>query len=367
MPSDINTDKLIHPSTQGTAVREFFAALWDSHTYAILKNDYAIFGLLWGLPIPLFSIAFHRWFAGGWDPVLHAWPVHMFFLMHPIVFSVIFGAMGTVRRRKDRQIADLIEKLERHVRELAEANEKLKELDRLKAEFMANVTHELKTPLVAIRGYNESILEGRFGPLTEKQRDGLVVAVRNVDRLQKLIEELLEFEKIDSGQIRLHVSDFDPLPLVQAAVKTFQPQIEEKRLAVQLRIPESLRLRADRDKIAHVLLNLLSNAVKFSPPDRIVGVDAKVGREDQEALVTVWDQGQGIPTAAQKYLFTRFWQADGSSRRKHGGTGLGLAICKGILDAHGSTIRVVSSESEGTHVSFTLPLGAEIPAAKELE
>ncbi len=361
MPSDTRADRL--PSH--TPVQEFLSALRAPHTYAVLRNDYAIFGLLWGLPIPFFSIALHGWVAGNLGAVLGAWPVHLVFLAHPILFSVLFGAMGTVRHRKDRQIKTLIRQLQENVGELGKANEKLKEMDHLKAEFMANVTHELKTPLVAIRGYNESILEGRFGPLTDKQRDGLTVVVRNVHRLQKLIEELLEFEKIDSGEMALQLADFDLAHLVRSTLVNFRPQIEEKRLAVQLRFQESVRVHADREQIAHVLLNLLSNAVKFSPPDRPIGVNVKVGEEDGQALITVWDQGPGIPTAAQKYLFTRFWQADGSPRRKHGGTGLGLAICKGILDAHGSTIRVVSSEDAGTLVHFTLPLAAEVAAAKE--
>jgi signal transduction histidine kinase len=297
---------------------------------------------------------------------LAAHPIHLFFLAHPLLFAVVFGAMGTVRHRKDAQIRHLVGELERHVDELAEANEKLKELDHLKARFMANVTHELKTPLVSIRGYTEAILEGRFGPLAPKQREGLSVALRNVDRLQKLIDELLEFERLDSGEFTLAISDFDLVPLVGATLQTLRPQVEAKRLSVQLRLPEALPVRADRERIQHVLLNLVSNAVKFAPEGSAIGVAAAIGETDAEALLTVWDRGPGIPTAAHKFLFTRFWQAEGASRKKHGGTGLGLAIVKGILDAHGSTIRIVSSEGAGTEVRFNLPLAERRPAAEEV-
>lgn len=342
----------------GSAVREFLLALRDPRSYSLHANTYARFGLLWGLPIPVVSIALHAGAAGSFAPVWAAWPIHLFFLLHPAFFLAIFGAMGTVRHRKDRQIGKLIRELQHHVDELAAANERLKELDKLKAEFTANVTHELKTPLVAIRGYTEGILEERFGPITEKQREGLSVAARNVDRLQKLIEELLEFERIDSGSLNLEPSSFDLVPLVQATFRNFQPQVDQKALEVRLKLPESLHVHADRERISRVLLNLVSNAVKFSPADRPVGVNVRADSERGKALVTVWDQGPGIPTAAQRYLFTRFWQADGSVGRRHGGTGLGLAICKGILDAHGSAIQVVSTPGAGTMVHFDLPLAA---------
>jgi signal transduction histidine kinase len=340
-------------------VREFLSALRQPATYALARNGYAVFGLLWGLPIPFFSVGIDLWASGrSFAPaILVEHPIHLVFLAHPIFFAVVFGAMGVIRQRKDAEIARLVGELERHVGELAAANGKLKELDRLKAQFVANVTHELKTPLVAIRGYNESILEQRFGPLTDKQREGLTVAVRNVDRLQRLIEELLEFERIDAGALRLDVAEFDLVPVAQAALRAFQPAAEAKKLDVQVRLPASLVVRADREKIARVLLNLVSNAVKFTPAGAALGLNAAAG--DDGATVTVWDRGPGIPTDAQQFLFTRFWQADGSARRRHGGTGLGLAICKGILDAHGAAIRVVSSEGAGTMVHFTLPLAAK--------
>jgi signal transduction histidine kinase len=333
-------------------VREFLSALGDGRTY---RNPYTLFGLLWGLPIPVFSVAVQLWASGqAFTAGLLAHPVQLLFLLHPPLFAVVFGAMGTIRHRKDARIASLLEETERHLKELAAANERLKELDQLKAQFMANVTHELKTPLVSIRGYNEAILEGRFGPLTEKQRDGLATACRNIDRLQSLIEELLEFERIDSGALRLEIAPFDLVAVVQGALRTLQPQVDRKRLAVEAVMPAEVVVRGDRDRIGRVMLNLLSNAVKFTPDGGAMGVTVT-----EDGAVTVWDRGPGIPSAAQQHLFTRFWQADGTSRRKHGGTGLGLAICKGILDAHGAAIEVVSAEGAGTSASFRLPPAKE--------
>lgn len=357
MPSNVPIEALAHPPAgMGTLFREFVRALAHRRTYSPLTNPFTLFGFLWGLPIPVFSIWLDLWASGrSFAPgFLLDRPVHLLFLLHPFIFGVLFGAMGTVRHRKDLQIAHLIETLGHHVSELASANDKLHELDHLKAQFIANVTHELKTPLVAIRGYNESILERRFGPITDKQHEGLAIAVRNVERLEKLIGELLEFERIESGDLRLEIDAFDLRPVLQAALQNFRPETDRKRLTAVLEAPAEVRVRADRERIARVVQNLVSNAVKFTPEGGTLGITVRP--QGDRAHITVWDHGSGIPAAARKFLFTRFWQADGSLRRRAGGTGLGLAICKGILDAHRSAIDIESSEGEGTRVHFGLPL-----------
>jgi signal transduction histidine kinase len=349
------------------ALRNVLRAFGDPHTYDPRTNSFTLFGLLWGFPLSAFSIFVDLWVIGHPYRLAMFWeePVHLLFLLHPFLFGIVFGAMGTVHENQDRKIAELLEEQRKHLEVLAGANEELKKLDQLKSQFMANVTHELKTPLVAIKGYNESILEGRFGPLTPKQRDGLAIAVRNVGRLEKLILELLEFEKIESGAYSPIPSDFDLIPLIHLVLSNFQPQIDEKHLGLQIRLPKALVIRADYESIRRVLLNLLSNAVKFSNDGAAFGVDVKISEDSGLALITVWDQGPGIPAEAQKYLFSRFWQADGSSRRRHGGTGLGLAIVKGILDAHGSMVRAFSKPASGTRIEFELPLAEPEVLSKE--
>jgi signal transduction histidine kinase len=351
------------------ALGEFFTALGDSHTYDPRRNAFTLFGLFWGIPISIFSMVIDSWVIGHPHRIALFWeqPVHLLFLIHPLLFGIIFGAMGTVRQGQDRRIALLLKNQEGHVAQLAKANLDLKKLDELKIQFMANVTHELKTPLVAIRGYSESILEGRFGPLTSKQRDGLEVAVRNVGRLEKLIHELLEFERIDSNAYQPSLTDFDLIGLVRLVLTNFEPTIEAKHQTLQLRLPERLTVRADSEGIRHVLLNLLSNAVKFTQAGSSLGVNAKASEDGRQALVTVWDQGPGIPESARRFLFSRFWQADGSAKRKHGGTGLGLAIAKGILDAHGSTLQAASTPGSGTMMHFDLPLARSSGPKKELD
>jgi len=339
------------------ALKNILGALREPHTYDPRTNSFTRFGLLWGLPLSAFSIAIDQWVIGHPYRLELFWeqPLHLLFLFHPFLFGIVFGALGTVYEGQDRKIAGLLEDQRRHLDELAVANVELKKSDQVKTRFMANVTHELKTPLVAIKGYSESILECRFGPLTPKQKDGLSVVVRNVARLERMIQELLEFERLESHEYVAKPAPFELLPLVQLALSNFQPQVDAKRLAAEIRVPAELEVRADYEGIRRVLLNLLSNAVKFTQEEGTFGVEARLLEPQQEVEISVWDLGPGIPEEDQHFLFTRFWQADGSSRRRHGGTGLGLAIVRGILEAHGSTVHAVSAPGSGTSIEFRLP------------
>ncbi len=337
-------------------LRSILAALQDPYTYNLRRNSFTLFGFLWGLPLSVLAIFLDLWVIGHPERLEQFWrePVHLLFLLHPFLFGIVFGAAGTVHAGQDREIGRLLEEQRRHLKELADANEDMKHIDELKSQFVANVTHELKTPLVAIKGYNESILEERFGPLTPKQREGLGIAVRNIVRLQSLIEQILEFERIESSGYQRVPVDFDLVSLIRLVLSNFQPQMDEKHLSAELSLPVRQDVRADYEGIRRVLLNLLSNAVKFSDRGGSFGVDVRVPDESGEVEVGIWDRGPGIPESAQRFLFSRFWQADGSSRRRHGGTGLGLAIVKGILDAHETSVRVISSPGTGTTLKFRL-------------
>ncbi|MBI3273082.1 MAG: HAMP domain-containing histidine kinase [Planctomycetes bacterium] len=341
-------------------VGEFLAALRSPHAWNPLRNGYVVFGILWGLPIPLFSLGLDLLARGSpfsptglWEAVaLH--PIHLFFLAHPLIFGVVFGAMGTVRHAKDAKIERLVGELEERLGELAVANEALRSLDKLKSEFLANVSHELRTPLVSIRGYNEMIQEGRFGPINEKQAEGLTIALRNVDRLLDLITDLLDFARLQEGKRSLSLSRFDLREAVTAAVTLLRPRLEEKSLKLILRLPEEpCVLAADRDKLGRMILNLLANAMKFTEPEGEVGLELTHG-ESGYAL-RIWDTGCGIPAHLHTRVFERFWQGDGTSRRKYGGTGLGLAIVKEIVEAHGGRIDFQSAEGKGTEMRVSLP------------
>lgn len=348
-PSGTTTRRFVSLDASPDAVREFLRALGQRHTYQLFKNTYAIFGLLWSLPIPFYGVLLQLWFAGR----IVSYPLTIFFALHPILFVVVFGAMGTVRAKKDAEIRRLLEALRVKVEALAEANEKLKELDVMKGELISNVTHELKTPLVSVRGYTEMMFEGRLGPTTEQQLRGLKTSLRNIDRLQRLIDDLLMVGRLESNRLNVRPAPFDLGPAVKSVVESLRPQLEDRRGDIHLP-PGPLSVCADVDLITRALANLLSNAVKFTKPGGLIRVAC--GRRENRAYVRVEDDGCGIPADQQAHLYERFWRAGAVHAA---GTGLGLAITKGILDAHGSHITLMSEVGKGTTVEFDLPLAAE--------
>lgn len=334
------------------SVGEFFHALGDRRTYAF-RNPYLIFGFLWGLPIPIFSVGVDLLASGRPFAIaeilatLAHRPMHFFFLAHPALFAIVFGAMGTIKIIKDARIQE-------HVRDLALANERLIELDRMKKEFVANITHELKTPLVAILGYTEMMVEGRLGEITERQRSGLETALRSIHRLEHLIDELLEMARIEAGKVSIERRPADLQSIIDAAVKSFEPTVLQKKLAFSVDFESAgVRVDADPERLQRVFANLVSNAIKFTDPGGSIAI--RVSRPKGGRIrISVKDTGRGIPERFKPFLFKRFARADSSPVAGRGGTGLGLAIVKAILDAHGSTITVESREGIGTEVTFDL-------------
>jgi signal transduction histidine kinase/DNA-binding response OmpR family regulator len=252
-----------------------------------------------------------------------------------------------------------VEQLEESNRKLAAVNEELKELDRMKSDLLANVSHELRTPLTAIKGYTDYILDAKLGPITEKQERGLVVVQRNLERLSKSINALLDFSRMDAGRIALNLQPFGLVQLLEQIHGTLRSELERKRIAFQIEVPPELGpVIGDRDKLSQVIENLVINAIKFTPEGGRIQIAAertsKHGRPC--ALVQVADTGIGIPQAQLGKVFNRFHQVDGSTTRRFGGVGLGLAIVKNILDAHGSAVSVKSDVGKGTRFRFELPL-----------
>jgi signal transduction histidine kinase len=345
-------------------VREFFSALADRRTWR-MNNPYVLFGFLWGFPIPLFSIGLDLLVSGrALQPEQIIWtvsdrPLHILFLLHPLLFAIVFGTLGTIKLRQDARI-------EAHVRELAEANDKLKELDRLKRDLIANVSHELRTPLVSILGYTEMILDGRLGEINERQKSGLAIALRNIERLRGMIEELLQVATIESGRLKIARRAIPLGDIVDAAARSIAPEMSRRRLSFTSAVEDrETRVDADPELIQRVLTNLLTNAMKFTPEGGSVTLSADAPR-DGRARLRIRDTGRGIPPDFVPRMFDRFTQADTSAAGSRGGTGLGLSIVKAILDAHGSKIEVRSVEGQGTEIEFDLACAKEeVHAAKE--
>jgi len=260
-------------------------------------------------------------------------------------------------------IEDVTEKalLEENLRRV---NEEMGRANRSKSTFLSMVSHELRTPLSVVRGYVSLILEGRIGPGMDQIREALQVADKRARHLQHLIEELLDLSRIEAGKLSIKKEDLDLRKHLEETAEMFRDDQEQKKLAMELDIPDDLpAVYADHDKIHQVFTNLISNAVKFSNPGGAVTISARASGESVE--IRVLDSGIGIPADRLDRIFDKFYQVDSSDTRKHPGTGLGLSIVKMIIEALGGGIHVTSEVGEGTAFTITLPAGAEVRAAKE--
>ncbi len=240
-------------------------------------------------------------------------------------------------------------------RQLEESYAKLKELDRLKSNFLATMSHELRTPLTSVIGYSEMMLEGLGGPLTSEQREYLGIIMEKGENLLQLITSILDISKIEAGRVRLVLSEVDAAQLMRDAVATVLPLARKKGLKVTCQPGPAARFHADRDKVRQCLVNLCSNAVKFTPAGGSITVAAeKIA--DERIAIRVADNGIGIPDEHVRRVFDVFYQVDGSSTREYGGAGLGLAIVKSFVEAHGGEVSVSSVPGSGSTFSVILPI-----------
>ena len=230
-------------------------------------------------------------------------------------------------------------------------------VERMKDEFLSIASHELRTPLTSIRGSLGLLATGQLGELAPKGQRLLDIAVNNTDRLSRLINDILDLERMKSGKVRMAKQACDALQLMEQAAELMQAMADKAQVMIENNLPtinaSSTSLWADPDHILQTLTNLLSNAIKFSPPAGVVSLSLEV--RSQDILFQVQDQGRGIPTDKLEKIFERFQQVDASDSRQKGGTGLGLAICRQIVNMHGGQIWVESTLGEGSTFLFTLP------------
>ncbi len=244
--------------------------------------------------------------------------------------------------------------LERTV-ELEQALTRLTELNQLKSNFIANISHELRTPLTHIRGYLELMIDEGLGPLTRDQADALAVMQRSEERLERLIEDLIEFSLAAKGELSLQITTVEITDILEAALMEYLPRCESKNISLKADYPPSLpKVRADGQKILWALSQIMDNAVKFTDPGGQVQLGAK--QEGKLVTISIRDTGIGISPEQLSDIFEPFHQGDSSATRRYGGTGLGLAIARQIIEAHGDTIVVHSKVGEGSHFEFKLPV-----------
>jgi PAS domain S-box-containing protein len=239
--------------------------------------------------------------------------------------------------------------------ELSAQNERLRELDRLKDEFVALVSHELRTPLTSIIGYIQLLRDERASGLDTDHFAEVIE--RNAERLLRLVGDLLFLSQMQSGQLTLELRDTDLAGLAVEAVEEARPDAQRRHVTLDLSAAVVPRLAVDPTRIAQLLGNLISNAVKFTPDGGKVGVTLAV--EGGEAVLTVADTGIGIRAADRERIFERFFRTEAATQRVIPGSGLGLTISQAIVEAHRGTITVRSDEAHGSTFTVRLPLASE--------
>jgi signal transduction histidine kinase len=249
----------------------------------------------------------------------------------------------------------LEQRIQERTRELQKALEKLTEHNRLKANFIANISHELRTPLTHIKGYLDIFLDGGFGELSENQIGALQILKRAEDRLERLIEDLIQFSLASRGDLTLKLEQVNLNDLVSLGVEMMQPKAQSAKIELTACLSGNhLPVMCDSEKISWVVSHLLGNALKFTGIGGRVEVVTK--RKADLAIIEILDSGIGIPQDRLDEIFMAFHQLDGSPTRRYGGIGLGLALCKQIIEAHRASLDVVSEVGKGSRFIVSIPV-----------
>src|SRR5262245_20626542 len=252
--------------------------------------------------------------------------------------------------------ATLFQELQARTSELETANERLRQIDKLKSGFISNVSHELRTPLTAIGSLVDNMLDGLTGTLNAKQVHYVSGIKDSTERLARLIRDLLDLSVIESGKIELKMVRFSLPSLIREVAEILAPVAQEKSIALILPSTNGDHIAwADRDKITQVLTNLISNAVKFTPPAGKVELALETTGAGRWLQVAVRDTGPGIAQEEARLIFDEFYQISQPGQEKTKGVGLGLAICKKLIDMHGGQIHVESVVGQGSTFYFTVP------------
>ncbi len=256
-------------------------------------------------------------------------------------------------RKKDSQIRRQYKK----ACDLEEANRKLKEIDQVKSDFISIVSHELRTPLTSIKAFTELILLKPKMP-SEKRNKLLTIINNETDRLARLINDVLDLTKIESGKLSWHITNLSFDDIIQTSVSGIQSLADNKSLVITTSVKRPLpSLLGDRDRLIQVITNILSNAIKFTPQGGKIRISAQhVKTPKPQIVVAVSDTGIGIPKGDLNLIFEKFRRSGDILTNNTEGTGLGLTITRQIVEYHGGTIWAESEQGSGSVFSFTLPL-----------
>jgi len=280
-------------------------------------------------------------------------------LMYSLYFIVLTGIISMTGNflynlNRSREFALRFE-LDENRRQLEANNRKLQELDRVKNRFFANISHELRTPLTLLLTPLESLIAKGHNVFSSDVRETLHSMQANGMRLLKLINDLLDLVRLESGKLKINAQELKVEPYIKGIIASVRKAAEDRGIKVQSDIYDAdLTFHTDGDKLEKVLLNLIFNAVKFTSPGGVVRVSAFA--EEDEIVIEVADTGIGIPKESLAFIFDRFWQVDNSSKRKHQGAGIGLALVKEFVGLLKGTVDVQSEEGKGTEFIMRFPV-----------
>jgi len=251
------------------------------------------------------------------------------------------------------EVGEIVESFNIMSDAIRQKEEEARKTDIAKDEFLAMITHELKTPLVPIQGYADILLSEHLGKLTTKQKERLSIIKSSATSLLDLISDLLDAQKLELGQLRMNKSDNSIKDTIEKTVESFKPQVAEKKVKIISKSPNVI-VSHDSERITQVLTNLIKNSLTAVKSKTGI-ITIEVQDLPSEVIINVKDNGTGIPGGKQKDLFKKFYQVDATLTREQGGSGLGLAICKGIVENHGGKIWLESTLNVGSTFSFSIP------------
>jgi signal transduction histidine kinase/CheY-like chemotaxis protein len=259
-----------------------------------------------------------------------------------------------------RRVEELTTRVAERTKELTAANAQLAAASHAKDEFLAGMSHELRTPLNAVLNMSESLQEGIYGPLTEKQEGPVRMVEESGRHLLSLINDILDLAKVESGAFHISIEPVIVEDICQASLRFINEAAHRKRLKVTTTFDRQVAtIRADSRRLKQILVNLLSNAVKFTPEGGTIGLEVEGSSENNTVRFTVWDTGVGISAEDQSRLFKPFVQLDAGLDRRYEGTGLGLSLVAAMTELHGGSVYLASpGHGHGSRFTISLPWSA---------
>ena len=255
--------------------------------------------------------------------------------------------------KADNEVGELVNSFNIMSDTIKQKELEAKKTDIAKDEFLAMITHELKTPLVPIQGYADLLLSEHLGALTSTQKERLTIIKDSATSLLDIISDLLDVQKLELGQLRLMIENISIKKSIEKSIESFTPEVARDEIKLELNSPDII-VAHDPERIGQVVSNLLKNSITAVKP-KTGAIQVNVEELPTEVKISVNDNGVGIPIDKQKDLFKKFYQVDTTLTRERAGSGLGLAICKGIVKNHGGKIWVESTPNVGTTFIFTIP------------